>query len=1630
MMRTSRAGGRNQSLPTPAVRSTRISVALSRQSDRGISRPFGLSPFLLSGQHGGPAFAGCSPVLSRFLPGLRRKPLLLLLIFLLAMAAGTSRQARGQQDDVPGVPTAVRIALNETAFRRSGHAAHLQRARQALAEDRQIAGLTYLQQIFDDPVDAFVWNPETGQLSGARRLAARILDEQPAAVHEACERIYGPDAGRLLKQALRSGSTAQLLDVSRRYYHTQAGFTAVSRRAARLFDYGQFDAAARLYERLLTDRVHRHRVTPLLAARASLARRFSGSNHITRFRLTDNHATPPLRVAESQVQPAAWSVRRSDAVSPSSFTAGSTSWLVPLGHESNSHIAPGSPPWLRPAWRHDLLTECHEYVGQMLDEWEKQQRRTDRPLAQAVSGLVAAGSLLVRDPDGIRAIELHTGKLRWRYRCSSALSAAARRSSGRYRRQGGGSRRGNTWVDYVSARVRNSVLGTLTSDGELVFAVDQMELVSLRQGAPVPRGDSPELSVTKMLRARTANRLIALPLRPGAALSTSSDAPVPVWTAGGLPSRPATTSTDTASSEPADEAPPSLTGHFFFGPPLPSGGRLYVVSEREGQLYLSCLTPENGEICWMQNLGYSDLPVATDVRRYPAACLPAAGSGIIVCPTGQGILVAVDAETGSLVWVSFYGDYGDPSASRSWTQRSHRTYGHGGFLSPPVISNGRVVYLPRESSSIHCVDLHTGRAAWAGQPPPRKDAEYIAGVHQGTVLLVGSRYCRGLSLDSGEELWSSRISMPSGRGLCLGTSLLIPLQTGRVALLDVATGQETGRGLGVAELMASDEASSRPQRPDSSPPSADTTATSTGSGASADSKAAATAPPHWTGNLLASHGMIYSITPREVVAFPQAAPRLEQLQNRIADEGLTAEDALTAAELEMTLGHPRLARQNLEHVLRHSTTPSGTSRAEFLLREVIYRSLDSSAGNQRALLARLERLARTPEQRCRYLVALAQDRFDQHDFDGMMAALDELHALPVKVTGDTRHSVAIESWIGGLTGQVPEWLSGEQRDQVQTRVDLAQAEALATNTPAALNRFLVTLGNWPQARAVELQLAHRLLEHGQHQQAELLLLRVQHGDDQELARQALRARARLYDDLGLAEETVRLLDQLQLCPVPGQQSPGISRGFGFSPATQAAWKRSRGPAWPVHRVQVAAHAADAEVDKLRESFRRYRRRFLTPARSGYLLLDQGTNREGSISVISRAGGVVAGRVRIPSRNSYPSVARDAHIGHFFPLGGNGSMHGVSLLELSDGDPLWTVTTPTGGSSHEVLRVGPAGPDFCTFQKQRQLIVLSPRNGELRWQRSDLEPHSGLLSDPYTGLYGDDQALVAFGPDHESWTVWRTATGEEIHSGRLPIDRRAQRRVWGRHLLYFTPADEHGIRRMRIWDALTDTCLLDRQVRGRVQTAETGDDRLVVVESEPFPAEHDTPAEQPAGRIQLIDPATGRVELTVPLTAEETQSLSYIRVFQDRHRWFFSFQKAVRQPEERRRSYYASDTFLPAAHIQGSLFAVDRRTGQRLWSRSLPQRSVLDLTHLNLPFLVTLSRIRDRHHGNRQSLLVEVLDAATGRTIGRQENLFPDRIVHLGCEPDEGRITLRGLRSAVRLDFSRRTQALERLDDPL
>ena len=107
---------------------------------------------------------------------------------------------------------------------------------------------------------------------------------------------------------------------------------------------------------------------------------------------------------------------------------------------------------------------------------------------------------------------------------------------------------------------------------------------------------------------------------------------------------------------------------FFLGPPLPLRGQLYVMAEVKDEMRLLALDATTGKRLWSQQLAMVESNITQDPARRLAGVSPSYSDGVLICPTGAGCVVAVDLATRSLLWGYIYPRPG--GSDRQWTPRT------------------------------------------------------------------------------------------------------------------------------------------------------------------------------------------------------------------------------------------------------------------------------------------------------------------------------------------------------------------------------------------------------------------------------------------------------------------------------------------------------------------------------------------------------------------------------------------------------------------------------------------------------------------------------------------------------------------------------------------------------------------------------------------------------------------------------------------------------------------------------------------------------------------------------------------------------------------------------------------------
>jgi outer membrane protein assembly factor BamB len=1444
----------------------------------------------------------------------------------------------------------------------------LRTALRDLEEGRLIGALTGLQSVLDREDDVFIRFPSEPVPCGAHAFASRVLGNLSTRSLASYETLHGKEARNLLESALAGPNPELLAQVVRRFYFTAAGFQAGNRLADYWSDHGCDELAWSWWRRVLAEPVHRGRIENphrlraawccqrlcRLAEAGEILKQLSGNSMMT---IAGRPLSPEKGGARLPQQ-----TMTSDDEDDTRVVGG--------GIDHNG-MGNGTPPAVsRLLWRTTLAGEQSRHIETLARAWESYQLQGGLPVGTVQSPLLIGETLIFRDFEGLRAVDVCSGKRLWFYPCESSLS---RDISARQTIPAEGDPDPNKSMRCL---VGNCLMGTLASDARRVYAIDRVEA-----DEPAPGNASSQSADAGAVPLRQTNLLIAIEL------ARRGDEIKPQWTVGGRA---------VAAGESR-----ALAGHFFLGPPLPVEDRLFAVSECNELLYLSCLRSADGNLLWSQVLCSVPQPIGADHQRSGLVCSPACRDGIVVCPTQAGVLVAVDALSGRLLWAASHDD-GEAQHRQqisAWPYGARRRIGHAGYLNLPVIHRGQVVYLPAHSDHVHCLDLATGRTRWRARRDDLESTtatEYVAAVTDETVLVVGRRKCRGLLLDSGAEKWMVRLgSSPTGRGVRLGTRYHVALDDGGFVSLDVDSGRRTAVPTvsGTARL----------------------------------------------GNLVAGRDLIVSMGTSDIAVYRQSGAVLRDLESEPESAVEALSKMLEVAELQLLIGNSDRAEQILEKLVSQSgNIPEAARGAELLcdqlLRKLAAAKLPAARDRAEAALRRLATLSGEPGRRCRYLWERFRISRELGDSARALAAARELAAeieVPLRAADDPSRTVAPHVLAASLLKQLPR-VPVAAAAAVDDQIAGDLAGALAVNDVAALRRLILMAADSAVADGARLQLARLLIGQGALQQAELALLACRESPRAATAGKATRLLAELFNQQGLhhdaalmlAEIGTRFADVEVAAQLPGRR---WLEAFPRDTPTFDAYRRLAPPAWTGAGVRIVENRA--ANDALQSIYNGNGVQFLpTPRHSPFDLFDKGRGGGGEFSAVDRhTGQEYPETIHVSGRYFYPVSSQSgylqhSHVGHFFPLGGTGALFGVSLLERK---LLWTSVPPGLAGVKEIARVGPAGARFCSFQYRQHLFVLDPADGSVLWHRDDLEAAGGL-SDPFQGIIGDDRALVVFASNGANYTVYDTANGAELRRGKLEIQpTRLPRRAIGRRLLYGTQEGEK--RRLRVWDPACDRFLWDEPAD---QIADVSVHEGVPPGTKVFAFVRDTDEAAfvtSAGRIRVVDLATGRERIDVALDSAQLENLSFLRAFRDHERYYFNLQRAwpPRKPSSVSENA-VSDASLPRVDIQGEVCAVEIATGKLLWQRTFNSRSFVLLPDVPLPVLISVCRLRKQ---DQSSLAVEVLDVRTGETIASRDDVLSDRLLQALYDRKAGLIELRGAKTAIRVEFPASVARLDANEPP-
>jgi outer membrane protein assembly factor BamB len=1444
----------------------------------------------------------------------------------IAAASGVSSQVWGQAgregaESRPGVYPPTDRLLSRG----------IRRAEESIARGEFSQAIVFLDDLLGRGEDFFTETGEAGGYSGLKEFARRLIRELPPEGRRTYESSFGPVAERQLRAALESGSIAGVAAVVERYFDTPAGHQAALVLAADHSDAGRHLAAALMYQQLLDTPAAARLYDPELTVRAAAS--WVAANDAKRAETLladlakrDGDARVEIGGREyaldAQAAPLSWlraAVGEADDVSGEP----EQQWLTYRGNAARNGETDGGLPHMRVRWRVQLI---YPKLEGLFEEYSADLMRSGSYIPVANSPLAAGNYVTVRTPHGLLAVDFRTGKRIWR-------SEPQRDSElERLIKAGSGAESDGSNADAARAFARriweDYLYGMTSSDGARVYAIRDL---------PLPIAPDYEASPLMMFgggEPRTlANRLSAYDLEREGALAWEIDGAA-------------------ASGD--------LDGAFFLGAPLALGPSLYVLVEIRDDIYLAALNRETGALEWRQQLANLETGVQLDLRRRVQALMPSYEGGMLVCPTGAGLVVGVDLSKRSLAWAYQYegappidamyrAGPADPTAGRTgtWTDGT------------ATIAEGRVLISPRESKQLHCLDLHTGRMLWRRDRDAMKE---IACIDQGLVLLADSSGLSAVKLEDGMPAWEGRNAAiprdasPSGTGFLSGGRYFVPLTSGEVVAVNIADGK-------VVDRVASRDGSK-------------------------------------LGNLICHRGAVVSQNGMFLDCFDQVDALRKLSEDRLADNANDAESLRALGEIAYNEGRLSEAIELTERAYR--AQPDDLQTLE-TLGELLTTALDedfAAYGSRLPLLKELERDGTV--RRLDVLRIEAQGLYASGNVAGAIDACLAIYRSGAPLGETFELPGGRTTLAGGRTTLASRWVQsqlsvmGENADQeLRRRIDqLVAAEAPSDDVDAGderWERYVEFFGTLPAAVPAKLELARKLDAADRLIESQQLFLDLIGAEDATIAREATariasqfhRRRlaglsrefdARLAGEFGeevcLDGATGRELVAKWKADEEAQSAPttidwpsgrvevrGDFTAGGGSPGT-----RSRAPMWSVrleHGDSVLASGAGflgvrgAELSWQDGYGRPFFQGNIEPQSQAIF------RQSGSVYGASRGNLVITSVGReLAALNTLAGVeSQSAPLLWRAGLGSNfdyEDSYPQDFGEMTAARPGWYRTPRLTLDDKWIGVIGPMTSGGCVYQDQRGLTCVDPLTGVVKWSRSDVPAGCDL--------FGDDRYVFVTPMGETTAKVYSMIDGREVREVKVP-PWREQVTTYGRHVVRWRQWS-NGRVNLSCVDALSGKSAWRHRFDAGAKIRVEGDRFLAVVE--------------PSGRARVIDIVRGKVVIDQQLPAQPRLEDIHFLVGADEFVLLLEHPKAGNADREVR-AFSPGDSPV----VDADVVAFDRSSGDLRWARPasvVRQALVLNLPP-DLPFIAFAGTLMSSSAGDGgQSMSVLLLDKATGRTI--------------------------------------------------
>ncbi len=1465
---------------------------------------------------------------------------------------------------VLGWSTLVRAEVNREVFTGTFlpsnrlDARGIQRARELIAKGEFSQSIRFLDEILARQEDSFVAGDQ-GEYLGLKETARQILKEMPPEGGKIYEATFGPVARRLLQQSTLDGDVEKLREIARRYFYTPAGYEAALLFAQSEADQGRFLTAALTYDQLLQTPEAAARFQPqlsLLAATSWLAANNPARAEEVLGSLSDQDVRRvQLSGQDLLVQPSRhgmveWLLDNVGAPAIKDLVA-ENQWLTMRGNPSRNGKTEGGLPHLRVRWQVRLLE--HQNLERVHDEVESLRTRQRKSRLPAAVPLAVGDYIIVRSAQGLVAIDFRTGKRIWRAQperdslLQDLMDGATDQNDKDI--QPAQSFAQTLWEDFLYS--------STSSDGQRVYVIRDLAPAELDRSQIMPFWQQNSTNDTD----RTTNRLCAYDLSTQGKLLWEIDGAV---------------------------REDQLQGAFFLGAPVAVGQSLYCLAEIKSDtaIYLMALDRKTGELQWRQQLVDLERSINLDVTRRLQASIPSYDEGMLVCPTGAGVVVGVDLAKQALAWAYRYPNQKQLTPRQRLMQQRSGLTKQQWVHCAPVIADGRILLTAGESDELHCLDLMTGKLLWKQQ---RGDLLYLAGVEQETILLVGSRNVSALRLADGRPAWDGGAmelpgaSSPTGMGFFDDGQYYLPLSNAQVVAIDVLSGELTA--------------------------------------------AATSRDGQVLGNLICYRGSVISQTGRHLDCFDQIEVLKIDSERRLGKDANDFEALRTLGEIAYNDG--RLG-ESLELLVRAHKASSEDLHTREVLAEALVAALDADFEEHRDLLPLLTEIQEQTLEAQITLMRLQAQGLQSlgqsaEAFEVCLNAYRRMASMDVEMLIGHQRTVNANRW---LAKQVHVAWSGA--DETQRRLMAEQltplVEEIRSSVDSALRQeFYDCFESTELTDQLGLDLVASYLADDKYLPAQQILIGLVRSEDDGIRAAAVARSSELLHRAGkpfLATEYDEILRTQLNDTVCLDGKTGLQCLADWVEQSESASR-----VWPYGQVEV----------RLEET--------KTPrGSSSSRIPNTGINLERCDSILGNCNLTLAGMVS--GRNRALTI-QDSLGRNFFTakldesarsiINSQAGVYGVSrgnLLVLSlgrqivafdtlspGGEPLWRKDTTSSLNyvnqsraalnsqlrRHRTIRsqnngnwlgvIGPVTRESCVFQVEERLICVDSLTGEVRWARDNLP----LGCD----LFGDDEHVIAVPKDAGQALVFSTVDGRIIEVNQTSVPE------WQERL---ATRGQQVIRWSRRVDRTWELSSID-SLSGEVMWSYGFEkNSRVDIDQNRFVS-----VAEPSGHCTVVDLEDG--SLLVDEAVLQNYSLQQVHLMVSNDHFLVAFQQPLKIDTKLRyvNGFNTVDFTRPFA---GQLYLFDRRTGQQVWEQPAQVEGLplmLD-QGVDLPMITFAGNIvrRDKQ-GSKREIGLMLLEKSTGRMLFHQDNLPPSAhycLVHVSDDdPDEAVVEM--INRRIRLKFT-------------